>query len=262
MPTSLGFPTGAMYAFLLVLSRVSGALVLVPLPGMTAGTEIPRIVAAVSITIALLPSWPAEAGFPPQASTVVLAVLVEAAFGLAIGISVACLSEMLKLGAQIISTQSGFGFASIIDPNTSADAGILVLVAQIMGGLLFLAFGLDREILRIFAASLASHPPGTFHIDPLLAPAIWRFTSDILVVGVRLAFPSIALLGLIDISLGLVGRINSQLQLLSVSFPLKMLAAFALVAVLASMYPRVIESEAASMLQISRHAAGIEGHGR
>ena len=41
-----------------------------------------------------------------------------------------------------------------------------------------------------------------------------------------------------------------------------MLSAFALVAVLATMYPRVIEAEAMKMLEISRHAAGIGTHGR
>ena len=262
MPTSLAFGSGTLYAFLLVLSRIAGAFVLVPLPGMTAGTEIPRIVAAISITVALMPSWPKLSAFPTSLATLLLAVVIEAAFGLSIGLAVSVVTEVLKMGAQIMSTQSGFGFASTIDPNTSADAGILVLVAQLIGGLLFLALGLDREVIRIFASSLTTHPPGAFHLDPQLGEALWRFAADIFTVGVRLAFPSIALLGLIDLSLGLLGRINSQLQLISVSFPLKMLSAFALIAVLATMYPRIVTAEAMKMLEISRHASGIGSHGR
>lgn len=261
--SNLGFSAGALYAFLLVLARVSGAVVFVPLPGMITGTEIPRIVAAVAITIALIPSWPQFNAFPAQMGTVVVAILVEAVFGISIGLAVACLTEMLKMGAQIMSTQSGFSFASTIDPNTSADAGILVIVAQTIGGLLFLSLGLDGQVIRIFAESLATHPPGlAFHVDPQLGNAILHFGADIFTVGVRLAFPAIALLGLIDLSLGLLARINSQLHLISVSFPIKMLAAFALVAVLATMYPRIIEEEATKMLEISRHSAGIQQHVR
>ena len=262
MPTSWGIGGGTLYAFLLVLSRIGGALALIPLPGMSSGTEIPRIIAAVSITVALIPSWPRLDAFPQNIGTLILAIVTEAAFGLTIGIAVACLTEMLKMGAQIISTQSGFGFASTIDPTTTADTGILVIVAQLFGSLLFIALGLDREVIRILAASLASNPPGRMQVDPQLTEALWHFASGIFTTGVRLAFPAIALLGLIELSLGLLARINSHLQLIHVSFPLKMLAAFAVIAVIASSYPRIIEEQAAVMLQISRRAAGLEANGR
>jgi flagellar biosynthetic protein FliR len=43
--------------------------------------------------------------------------------------------------------------------------------------------------------------------------------------GVRLALPVVAVLVVVDISLALLGRINAQLQLLSIAFPIKMLLA-------------------------------------
>ncbi len=262
MPTDIGFGTGTLYAFLLVLSRVTGAFVFVPLPSVTPGTELPRIFAAVAITIALIPSWPKLEAFPDNIGALILSVVIEAAFGLAIGLSVACLNEMLKMGAQIMSTQAGFGYASTVDPNTSADAGLLVVAAQMVGGLLFFAMGLDKQIVRLFAQSLVSHPPGTFRADPQLAEALWHFAGGIFSAGVRLAFPAIALLGLVDLSLGLLGRINSQLHLISVAMPVKLLVALALIAVLAAFFPRVVESQSGVMLQIARRAATLPTHGR
>ena len=50
MPVSSVITEGTLYAFLLVLARVAGAFVLVPLPGMQSGTEIARIVAGVAVT--------------------------------------------------------------------------------------------------------------------------------------------------------------------------------------------------------------------
>ena len=262
MPAELAFGSGMLYAFLLVLARIAGALVFIPFPGMGSGTELPRIVAALSITIALLPSWPKFDTFPSAIAAVVLAILVEAVFGLSIGLAVACLLEVLRMGAQIMSAQAGFGYASTIDPTSSADSGLLVIAAGMMGGLLFFALGIDHEVIRVLAASLVAHPPGSFHADTRISEALIHFASDIFTVGVRLALPSIALLGLIDLSLGLLGRINAHLHLISVSFPLKMLAALILVAALAGVYPRVLASESRFMLQISRHAAGLEDHGR
>jgi flagellar biosynthetic protein FliR len=58
--------------------------------------------------------------------------------------------------------------------------------------------------------------------------------------GLRLALPVLALLALTDLALALVGRINAQLQLLTLSFPLKMLAAVAMLAALAPVFVRVL----------------------
>lgn len=66
--------------------------------------------------------------------------------------------------------------------------------------------------------------------------------------GLRLAFPVIALLLFIDISLALLGRLNSQLQLLSLSFPIKMLVALAVLAITSPAIPVIYESTAARNL--------------
>jgi flagellar biosynthetic protein FliR len=261
MPVSLTFGEGTLYAFLLVLARISGALVLAPMPGLQAGTETARIIAALAITISLLPSWPHFDAFPSGIATITLAVAGEAMFGLAIGLSVACLNELMKMGAQITAQQAGYGFASMIDPNTQADSGVLVIGAQLFAGLLFLALGLDREVIRAFAFSLAAHPPGLFHADLQLCRALFLFAADIFTIGVRLAFPAMALLLLVDISLALLGRINAQLHLIMIAFPIKMMIALALLGLLATMYPRVIASESVRMLQIAGHAAGLDSAG-
>ena len=46
----------------------------------------------------------------------------------------------------------------------------------------------------------------------------------------RLALPVVALLMLVDLALALLGRLNAQLQLLTLAFPAKMLAALLLLA--------------------------------
>ena len=54
--------TGTLYAFLLVLARVSGAFVYIPLPGIKAGPEAVRAAFAVSLTLVLFPSWRKSTG--------------------------------------------------------------------------------------------------------------------------------------------------------------------------------------------------------
>ena len=58
MGTDLTIDVGTLYAFLLVLARISGAFIFVPIPGIQAGPQIARVLLSVSLTLALQPRWP------------------------------------------------------------------------------------------------------------------------------------------------------------------------------------------------------------
>ena len=60
--------------------------------------------------------------------------------------------------------------------------------------------------------------------------------------ALRLALPVIAFLALIDIALALLGRINSQLQLLTLAFPVKMLVTLTMLAWLLVLFSAVYRS--------------------
>jgi len=149
-----------------------------------------------------------------------------------VGLAVAILIESLLVAAQVFGLQAGYSYASTIDPNTQADSNLLLVFAQLSGGLLFFSLGMDRQVLRVFAASLAAHPPGTFFLRASSAEAIIGLGAGMLATGLRLALPVVVLLALIDISLALLGRIHQQLQLLHLAFPVKMLAALAFLALI------------------------------
>ncbi len=118
------------------------------------------------------------------------------------------------------------------------------MFAQLAGGLLFFSLGMDRQVLRVFAASLAAHPPGTFFLRASSAEAIVGLGAGMFATGMRLAMPVVALLALIDISLALLGRIHQQLQLLTLAFPIKMLAALAFLATIFALFLPVYRAAA------------------
>ena len=106
------------------------------------------------ITIALYPLWPHITDYP-AAGTMVMWLIVEAALGIGIGLAVSFVTEAFLVGAQAMSLQAGYAFASTFYPNTQADSGVIVVLMQIVAGLLFFTTGLDREVIRIFARSMA-----------------------------------------------------------------------------------------------------------
>src|SRR5580704_4367271 len=148
MQASLQLST--VFAFLMVLARVSGAFIFVPVPGMSSAPQPVRVVFALSLTIALFPLWPAP---PTTPSTGLLLewLIVEAAVGLSIGLVVGFLSEAFGIFGQMVGLHSGHSFASTVDPNSQADSAIFVVLAQSISGMLFFATGMHRNVLHIFA---------------------------------------------------------------------------------------------------------------
>src|ERR1700685_2024786 len=239
MGTEFTFDIGTLYAFLLVLARISGAFIFVPIPGIQAGPQIARVVLSVSLTLALQPRWPvidaAGVSFPLLMGW----MFAEAGMGLAVGLAVAFLTEGFQMGAQIISLQAGYTFASTIDPSSGADSTVLIMISQTTAGLLFFATGMDRLILRAFADSLTAHPPGHFAISLPMATRMIQASSSIFSTGLRLVLPLLALLLMGEIALALLTRLNSQLHLMQVSMPLKMLLSLTLLGWLLLIFPQV-----------------------
>jgi flagellar biosynthesis protein FliR len=250
MHAEVTFNLSTVYGFLLVLARVSGVMVFVPLPGFSAGPDSSRIVLALALTMALSPVWPA-----PVLDGSVLGRLLgwmgmEAAFGLTVGVAVAFLLEGVQMGAQVIGLQAGYSYASTVNPDTEADTTTLQLLAQLFAGSLFFAFGFDRQVIRIMVKSLESVPSGSYALNGPAAEAIARLGAGIFSIGLQLAIPVLALMLLLDIAFGVLGRLHSQLQLLGLSFGVKMLVGLAFLSGVVRFYPAIFEKAGAATLAI------------
>lgn len=230
-----------LLGFLLVLSRVAGMLVFVPLPGVSSSPVAARVVLSLAITICLLPMWQPVGGLDQSFARLLGFVAMDASVGMVLGLTVTFSIEALKLAAQAAGLQAGFGYASTIDPSSEADSSLLLVIAEIFAGLLFFAAGLDRQVLAILAGTLKTVPPGQIAHLRGAPEALARLGGELFAYGLRLAFPVIALLLLVDLTLGFLGRVNAQLQLLTLAFPVKIMAALGMFAMLAPVYARVYQ---------------------
>ena len=243
--------TGTVLGFLLTLVRVAGVFVFVPIPGISSVLAPARVLLTLGITFALFGLWP-HVSTIPSAGEFVMWIGLEAALGIGIGLSVAFVAESLAVGAQILGLQAGYSFASTIDPSTQADSTVLVILSQLASGLLFFTTGLDREVLRIFARSLETFPAGSFNLSRSAGAQIVAAGSTMLATGLRLALPVVAVLLMIDISLALLGRVNAQLHLLHIAFPVKMTVGLALLGWIAVLLPALFRATANTTLSAAR----------
>jgi flagellar biosynthesis protein FliR len=250
MRTELHVSSGLIFSFLLVLARVAGSMIYVPLPGFRNTPEPVRAFLILALTMTLYPFWPTIPADPSFAQYTGW-LLVEAAFGLCVGLLVGFLSDAALLFGQICGTQAGFSFASTIDPETQADSPVLSTIAQTVAGLLFVTLGLHRYVIRLFAESLQFQPPAMLTLHLNWSTLMIHTAGSLFSVGLRLALPVVAMMTLVDLTLALLGRINAHLQLLSLAMPLKMLAAIATISVLLMLFPAVYTHYAEQLFQVA-----------
>ncbi|MCX6621249.1 MAG: flagellar biosynthetic protein FliR [Acidobacteria bacterium] len=232
-----------LWSFLAVLSRVTATFSFVPLPGFRNQADVAKVVLSLSVTVALYPVWPVVPAGQPSIITLLAWLAADAALGVAVGLAVALLVEGFVLAAQFVGLQAGYSYASTIDPTSQSDSGVLQIAVQLSTSLLFFSLGFHHHVLRAIAVSLEAFPPGTFVISLQGAEAVIRLGSGMFLLAARLAMPVVALLLLVDVTLALLGKLNSHLQLLMLSFPVKMLLGLMILGSILSLGPLLFEQE-------------------
>lgn len=250
MHADVSVSVALIYSFLLVIARIGGALVFVPMPALRSGADPVRIIFILAMAMALYPVWPAVS---PQVSALEYCgfVLVDAVYGLCIGLLISFLSEAALLFGQVCGLQAGFSFASTVNPDSQADAPVLSAIAQTVSALLFVTLGLHRYVIRVFADSLQTLPPGKLVPNAHWGELIIHAAAQMFVVGLRLAFPVIGLMLMVELTLSLLSRFNAQLHLITMSMPLKILAALAVISVLLMLFPSVYSGYAEQMFRVA-----------
>jgi flagellar biosynthesis protein FliR len=254
---TVGLPLGTIFAFLLVLSRVAGLVAFLPVPAFRNAPMIFRAVLAFVMTIALFPAWPHLADVVPSIGQLTVWAFSEMGFGLVAGLAVAFLTEGFQVGAQILGMPAGFGYAQTIDPSSQTDSSVLQVLTMLTTGLLFFSLGLDTIVIRILAASFQKYPAGTWSLSAASLDSIIHLGAGMFSLGLRVAMPVVALLLLIDVALALLGRMQQQLQLLSLAFPLKMMAALGVLAAIAPLMPKLFSGAASHTISALWRLAGF-----
>jgi flagellar biosynthetic protein FliR len=132
---------------------------------------------------------------------------------------VAWILEAVAFAGGLMDMQMGFSFVQFLDPATSQTTSISGSLMGQMTALLVFVTGLHHQLILTLVDSYRVAPMG--HGVPLQALGLVVLIGQLLAKGFQLAFPVLAVLFLLDLVLGISGKFMPQLQLLQLSFPLK-----------------------------------------
>lgn len=240
----LDLPAAFLVNCALLLSRMSAFVVFVPMPGVRASLATTKVVLAAALTAAAAP-YAVSTIQPEDLSSagvpwlLLAAAMSEAALGAALGISLRLTLEAFGLAAQALGFQAGYSYVNMVDPTSQADASILNVIFALTADLLFLATDMHLFALRTLIDGLQVHPLGSFVTRSGDAQMMIALGGYMLEAAVRLALPVMAVLLLIDLTLGLLNQVHSRMQLITFSFTLKLMAGTAVIVLMLPIAPKV-----------------------
>ncbi len=237
------FSTTEIVRFVIVLLRVSGIMLFAPFfSNQTVPMQI-RAAFAFVVAIVLVPSLPLSA-VPAglELSSVTGLVASEILSGVLLGFAASCVFAGLQFAGQIISYQLGFALINQIDPQSNVESPVFSFIQHYIGLLLFLLINGHHWFLLAINQSFSILPVGGAHIQMPVVEHLVSLSSQILVIGLRIAGPIIAVTVITDVVMGIIGRAAPQIHIIIVGMPLKILVGFCCMSFSFYFLPRYLEN--------------------
>ena len=212
--------TGAKAAlWVLVLTRITGLLAAFPMLGAEQMPLQVRAALGALLATVILPVIPVPAVVPSGLPELVGLMASELAVGLLLGTVVAWILEAVAFAGTLMDTQMGFSFVQFLDPSTSQTTSVSGSLMIQTAALMIFVTGLHHQMILALVDSYRVAPLGQG--VPMNVLGLISLLGQLLAKGFQLAFPVLSVLFLIDLVLGISGKFMPQLQLLQLSFPLK-----------------------------------------
>jgi flagellar biosynthetic protein FliR len=215
--------------FGLMLTRVSVLFITAPVLGNARIPNQVKIALSLVVTLLLYLCYRSgEATFQAPANVFQLggAIAGEAFVGLIIGYTAYLLFSGIQMAGQVIDIQVGFGMVNVIDPNGGNQVSILGEFYFIVSMMFFLAVGGHHALIKAVGDSFGLLAPGTVnwfqqasHAGPLLAQSV----TKLFVIAFQVAAPSVAVLFLTSLSMGLLSRSLPQMNVFIVGLPMNVI---------------------------------------
>jgi flagellar biosynthetic protein FliR len=211
--------------FMLLFFRFGALFLAVPIFSHNSIPMSLKAAMAFFFTIVFYTSMPAL-NIPITVPSIVMALLSELLFGLAIGVILQVAFNVITFAGGQISFMMGFSMASAIDPQYGVSMPIISQFLSLMALMVLFEMDMHHWMLIFIEGSLQNIPLGGFLMSENLFNYIIKATSNMFMVGFMIAFPITALSWLADIIFGMLMKTMPQFNLLVIGFPIKIMVSF------------------------------------
>jgi len=238
----LGFQIDQFKVFALVLIRITTFILMVPVFGSRMIPSVVKVSFAVMFALILTPLVKAPAtGLPDDPLRFGILAAGEIMVGMVCGFILFLVFIGVQLAGEIVDMQVGFGVANVIHPGFETQVPLIGFFQFLLSTLFFLTLDGHLRMIELLAFSFDKVPVGGFRYDPALLALISKSFGDMFGLAVRVAAPALGALLLTMVSLGVIGRVVPQINLLIVGFPLTIAVGLAMIAVSIEIFFAVLQ---------------------
>ena len=211
-------------ALALTLPRIAASFLVLPL--MTSETVPVMVRNAFFVSLALV-AYPIAAAAAPVAAVGAAAwpfiVVKELFLGLVLGFSFGAVFWAIGSAGGMIDTQIGANFANTLDPVQGHQTSLTGALLSQLAMWLFMASGAFLVFLELLLSSYQLWPVTSF--TPTLRPQGAMFFIGelryLMSAAILFAAPALVIMTLVDLSFGLMNRFAQQLNVFSLTMPIK-----------------------------------------
>jgi flagellar biosynthetic protein FliR len=230
-------PDVAGLAILLV--RPGMLVIATPFLGAVSAPTITRVGLTVLIAVTMAPLVAVPADLPLAGLAAVL--IREVAIGLALALAIRVLVFGAEFAGHFAGYSIGLSMGSLIDPQTGVRNDLLALLYGNIAVLTVLATNTHHRLLSALVDSYTAAPVGLGGIDPSMGAQVARMLGMVFVIGVRIAAPLVVVLLVVELAIGLAGRVAPALTVMMSGAPIRLAIGLFVAAATVEMIPTVIE---------------------
>jgi len=212
--------------FIWPMTRIGVALMVAPIFGGRLVPKRIRLLAALAITVVLLPVIPAGPAVDPLSASALLITLQQVLIGVAMGLMLQMLFSAVVMGGHTIALSMGLGFSSMVDPQNGVQVPVVSQYYVTIATLLFLVMNGHLALIAVLADSFQTMPVSTEGLLKQDFLSIFAWGGRLLAGGVMIAIPAVTALLLTNIAFGVVTRAAPQLNVFGIGFPITLTLGF------------------------------------
>lgn len=210
--------------FALVLFRVAGLFVFVPVFSNTAIPANVKVLLALAVSVCIWGVVPRTAvPMPDGLIALALAVIAEFSVGMLIGILTSLIFIGIQTGAHLISQQMGLSMAAVYDPMFDQQSTVIEQLAFWIALMAFFAMGGHRELINILVQSFRSVPLGQ-GLDPaLMLETTLAALKSAFALAAKIGAPALIVFFLSTLATGFVGKSMPQINIMTIGLGLNLM---------------------------------------
>jgi len=166
----------------------------------------------------------------------------EAVAGLTLGFITNLCFMAVRVAGNLMDFQMGFSMMTMYDPNTSSNTTLMENLLYWFSLVVFFIVDGHHMLIKALMESFSVIKLGNFFLSQDSINLIIRVFIEYFGIALKIAIPIVLIIFITDLTLGLIGRTVPQLNLMILSFPIKILLGLATFCLALPIFLRVIEN--------------------